>query len=169
MAFALCARDRVRADGPFAPPASFLLLIFLGLILAPITLYLYAAHPSWTWMYLVDPEKVSSIAILPLVVAHLGAVAFGWYLGAKLITKDKVKVAAFLAGSVTLLVLIGVILSWQRLGQYGTYKEYGQGRSLPIMEVKLGYVLVALVVGTFVSAAILAVELLRDSRRVRSR
>ena len=159
----------MRADGPFAPPASFLLLIFLGLILAPVTLYLYAAHPSWTWMYLVDPKKVSSIAILPLVVAHLGAVASGWYLGAKLIVADRAKLAGFLVASGTLVVLIGVLLSWQRLGHYGTFAEYAQGRSLPIMEVKLGYVLVALVLGTFISGTILAVELLRDSRRVRSR
>ena len=141
----------------------------MGFILAPITLYLYAAHPSWTWMYLVNPEKVASIAILPLVVAHVGAVAFGWYLGARLIMANKLKAASIVAGVGTLLVLIGVLLSWQRLGQYGTYTEYGQGRSLPIMEVKLGYVLVTLVVGTLVSATILAVELLRDSRRVRSR
>jgi hypothetical protein len=83
--------------------------------------------------------------------------------------RDKPKLAGFLVGSGALVVLIGVLLSWSRLGHYGTYTEYGQGRALPIMEVKLGFVLVALVVGTFVSAAILAVELLRDSRRVRSR
>jgi hypothetical protein len=159
----------VRADGPFAPPASFLVLLFMGLLLAPVTLYLYAAHPSWTWMYLVNPEKVASIAILPLVVAHVGAVAFGWYLGARFIMADKMKVASIVAAAGLLLVLIGVLLSWHRLGQYGTYTEYEQGRSLPIMEVKLGYVLVTLVVATFVSASVLAIELLRDSRRVRSR
>ncbi len=159
----------MRADGPFAPPASFLVLLFMGIILAPITLYLYAAHPSWTWMYLVNPEKVASIAILPLVVAHIGAVAFGWYLGARFIMANKIKVASIVAGAGAFVVLIGVLLSWQRLGHYGTYTEFGQGRSLPIMDVKLGYVLVTLIAGTFVSATILAVELLRDGRRVRSR
>lgn len=169
MALASCARDRVRADGPFAQPASYLLLMFAGLILAPSTLYLYAAHPSWTWMYLVNPVKVSSIAILPLVVAHVGAVAVGWYVAGRLIIADKQKAAMMAAGVLAAVVLIGVLLSWPRLGYYGTYAEYGQGRALPIMDVKLGYVLVTLVVGTFVSSTILAIELLRDSRRVRSR
>ena len=82
---------------------------------------------------------------------------------------DKQKAASIGASALAGVVLIGVLLSWQRLGHYGTYSEYGQGRSLPIMDVKLGYVLVTLVVGTFVSATILAIELLRDSRRVRSR
>lgn len=143
--------------------------MFMGLILAPMTLYLYAAHPAWTWMYLVNPEKVSSIAVLPLVVAHVGALAFGWYLGARLIMLDKQKAASIVAGTGLLLVVIGILVTWQRLGQYGSFTEYDQGRSLPIMDVKLGYVLVTLVVGTFVSASILAIELLRDSRRVRSR
>ncbi len=169
MAFAVCAKDRVCADGPFAPPASYLLLMFLGLILAPTTLYLYAAHPSWTWMYLVNPQKVASIAILPLVVAHVGAVAFGWYLAARLIIGNQAKLATFLSGAGGLIVLIGVLLSWKRLGHYGTYTEFGDGRSLPIMDVKLGYVLVTLVIGTFAAATFLAVELMRDSRRVRSR
>jgi hypothetical protein len=120
-------------------------------------------------MYLVNPEKVATIAILPLVVAHVGAVAFGWYLGARFIMANKMKVASIVVAAGTFLVLLGVLLMWQRLGNYGTYTEYGQGRSLPIMEVKLGYVLVTLIVGTVVSASILAIELLRDSRRVRSR
>jgi hypothetical protein len=139
------------------------------MILAPITLYLYAAHPSWTWMYLVNPDTVPGFAILPLVVAHLGFVLLGWYLGARLIRAQKLKMAAYIAGSGAFLTLVGVVMTWDRLGRYGTYEEYQQGRALPIMDVKLGYVLVALVVGTLISASFLAIELLRDSRRVRSR
>jgi hypothetical protein len=159
----------VRVDGPFGPPSSFLVFVFLGMILAPITLYLYAAHPSWTWMYLVNPDTVPGFAILPLVVAHLGVVVLGWYLGARLVRADKLNVAAYIAGGGGFLTLVGVVFSWNRLGRYGTFEEYEQGRALPIMEVKLGYVLVALVVGTLISVSFLAVELLRDSRRVRSR
>lgn len=169
MALAICGRDRVRADGPFGPPASFLVLMFLGMILAPITLYLYAAHPSWAWMYIVNPETVPGFAILPLVVAHLAAVVLGWYLGARLIVAQKLKVAIYVAGGGALVTLLGVVLSWDRLGRYGSHAEYQQGRALPIMEVKLGYVLVALVMATIVSASFLAIELLRDGRRVRSR
>lgn len=169
MAFAVCAKDRLRFQGPFAPPASFLVLMFMGFILLPMTVYMYASHPSWTWLYMVDPEDVPGFALLPLVVVHTGAVLAGYYLGARLVIVGKTNVAAYLAGGGALITLIGVILFWGRLGQYGTYVEYEQGRSLDIMDVKLGYVLVAMVIGTIASACFLALELLRDSRRVRTR
>ena len=169
MMLAICARDRLRADGIFAPPASLLVAMFLGIILLPITLYLYLAHPSWTWMYLVDPQRLPGFAVLPLTMAHIAVVVLGWYLGARLILMGKLDLAAYGSAGGGALTLLGVILLWGRLGHYGTYLEYRQGRSLPIMDVKLGYVLVALLVGTLISASFVAVELLRDSRRVRNR
>ena len=159
----------MRADGPLALPASFLVLTFLLVILAPITFYLYAAHASWTWLYMVNPERVPAFAILPLVVGHLAMVALGWYLGAKLIMAGKLNLASYVAGAGVFLTSLGVVLAWERIGHYGSYTEYQQGRALPIMEVKLGYVLVALVMATLISASFVAVELLRDSRRVRCR
>ena len=69
----------------------------------------------------------------------------------------------------TALVCILILPFWNRLGNYGTYVEYMDERALPIMSVKLGYVLVAMGFGAAVAAGIVAVELMRDSRRVRSR
>lgn len=165
----MCARDRLRADGPFAPPASLLLLVFVGLIVVPTTLYLYAAHPAWTWMYMVDPESIPGFAIVPLVVAHSGAILAGWYLGARLIIAQKFKLASYIAGGGVALVLLGTALFWGRLSNYGSYAEYRQGRAIDLMDVKLGYVLVALLLGLVTAASFLAIELVRDSRRVRSR
>ena len=42
-----------------------------AVVLAPITLYLYLAHPGWSWMYLVDPATIPGMAIVPLVVLVL--------------------------------------------------------------------------------------------------
>ena len=66
-------------------------------------------------------------------------------------------------------LLAAVALAWGRIGRYGTYGEFHGGRALPILEVKLGYVLVALVAGVGIAAGYVAMELRRDSRRVRVR
>ncbi|MCP4445907.1 MAG: hypothetical protein GY811_11265 [Myxococcales bacterium] len=169
LAFALCARTRLRADGLFASPAGLILLMFIGMIMMPITCYLYIAHPSWAWMYLVDPNTIPGFAILPLLVAHAAMIAVGWYLGCRLIQANRHSVLRVLVGSGAVLSVLLVILLWSRLGSYGTYREFHDGRALPIMDVKLGYVLVALLLAVLTSAGYVAVELVRDSRRTVSR
>lgn len=169
LAFAVCGRDRIRADGPFAPPAFPVVMIFVGVIVVPFTLYMYAAHPAWTWMYFVDPARVPALAMIPLVVLHGGMVVAGWYVGARLVRAKKTRPALYAAGGGALLVLIMVLPFWERLGYYGTYIEYMDDRAIPLMSVKLGYVLIAAVLGAGVAAALVALELMRDSRRVRTR
>jgi hypothetical protein len=168
VAFALCARERVRADGPFAPPASVMMLSFVGIVLTPITLYLYLAHPAWTWMYLLDPNDVPGLAVVPLLVAHGGAVVIGWYLGARLLIAGKQKAALYTSASIGGCSLLAIALFWGRLGRYGSFEEFQDGRALPIMQVKLGYVMVAVVVAVTIAAGFLGFELTRDGRRVRA-
>lgn len=120
-------------------------------------------------MYLLNPETVPGFAILPLVVLHLSSVVLGWYIGSKLLASKRLMWLVYLATAGLFSTSVGVILAWSRLGFYGTYTEFHDGRALALMEVKLGYVLVALATGTIISSGYLAVELLRDSRRVRSR
>jgi hypothetical protein len=169
IALSLCARDRVRADGPLAAPAIRVLLVFTGMVVVPFTLYLYAIHPSWTWMYLVDPSELSGLVVVPAVCAHGGVLLGGWYLGSKLVRAGKVALAGYLAAGGGLLVLLGTALLWGRLGRYGSYQDYLDERAIPIMQHKLGYVLVVMVVGGLIAASFVAVELVRDSKRVRSR
>ena len=82
LAFALCARERIRVDGPFAPPAFQLVLMHAAGVAAPIALYFYAVHPAWSWMYMIDPGGVSALAILPLMVGHGVLVVGAYYVGA---------------------------------------------------------------------------------------
>jgi hypothetical protein len=161
----------VRAEGPFASPAFPLVASFIGVVLTPITLYLYLAHPAWSWMYLLDPSDIPGFAVISLLFAHGGALIAGWYAGARLIRagkrQEQIATYALAAGALVLLVWLG--LSWGRIGRYGTYGEFHDGRALALTEVKLGYVLVALTVGIAVAAGFVALELMRDSRRVRAR
>ena len=165
----MCARDRLRVDGAFATPAFPLVLIFTGVIVLPVTLYLYLVHTAWSWLYLVDPNDVPGLAIVPVLFAHTAAVIGGWYGGARLLRADRQKIALYLIAGGGLLVLIVTLVAWGRLARYGSYDEFQQGRASTLMAVKLGYVLVPLFLGIAGAALFVATELVRDSRRVRAR
>jgi hypothetical protein len=167
--FALCARDRVRVDGPFATPAFVLVLLFIGVIVAPAALYLHLAHTAWSYLYVLDPDKLPHLAIVPLLALHGGFLVGGWYLGARLVRADRRPVATYLAFGGTLAFLIAMPVLGGRLGSYGSYSDYQAGSTFGLFEVKLGYVLITLIVAVGVSAGFVALELVRDSRRVRAR
>lgn len=140
------------------------------MVLTPVTLYLYLAHPAWSWMYLFDPSDLPGLTVVALL-AHAGMLMAGWFAGARLVRAGKKREQAAryaLAGGV-LVVLVAIGLAWGRVGRYGSFGEYDDGRALELMEVKLGYVLVALVAGVGIAAGFVGLELMRDSRRVRAR
>lgn len=159
----------MRSDGPFVSPAFTLVLIFTGIVVLPTTLYFYVAHEAWTWLYLIDPADVPDLAVVPVLVAHGGFLIGGWYLGARLLRQDKRRVAVGIALGCLVMWLILVLVAWGRLSRYGSYAEFHDGQALGLMSVKLGYVLIPLLLGVGVSAGYIALELLRDSRRVQAR
>jgi hypothetical protein len=159
----------VRADGPFAAPAFPLVAIFVGVVVTPITLYLHLAHPAWSWMYMVDPAEIPALAIVPVLVGHGGMVVAGWYLGAYLLRTDKDRPARGALAGGALVALVATLIAWPRIGTYGTYGDYHAGVAHDLWDVKLGYVLIGLVVGIGAAAGYVGLELVRDSRRVRTR
>ncbi len=169
MVFALCARDRIRVDGPFSTPAFLLVLAFTGIVLLPTTCYLYLVHSAWSWLYLVDPAKVPGLAVVPILVIHGGMLIGGWYLGARLLRADKPSAVSYLAIGCAVLFVVLVAVFHARVGNYGSYEDFRAGRTFGLLEVKLGYVLLTLFMGIGVAAAFVALELVRDSRRVRAR
>ncbi len=136
---------------------------------APATLYLYLAHPAWSWLYLVDPAQVPGLAVVPVLVAHGGIVVLGWYIGARLIRADKTPVGLYSTIGGVLLLAVLVLALHSRLGAYGSYAAYHDGRAAGLLQVKLGYVLMALALAMIVATGYTGLELLRDSRRVRAR
>jgi hypothetical protein len=159
----------VRADGPFAAPAFTLVLTFVGIVLMPAGLYLYLAHPAWTWMYLVDPDDVPVLAVVPMLALHGLAVVGGYYVGGRLLRADRQKALVYaLAGGGALLIALALALRG-RLFSYGSYRDFHRNTALDLMDVKLGYVLIALIPGIVAAAGFVALELFRDSRRVRAR
>lgn len=167
--FGWCARERVRADGPWSQPAISLVLLFLGIIVAPGTLYFYFAHPAWSWLYLFDPSRMPRVAVLTMLIASAGAYLGGYYLAGRLVRAGKeLELRIGLASALAVIALVALLLR-RRLLHYGSYAQYKAGQALPIMEVKLGYVLIAVLAGAGTAAAVVALELVRDGRRAVAR
>lgn len=169
LGFAWAGRERIRADGPFAPPAFLLVLIHVGLVTAPVTLYFYAAHADWAWLYLVDPDNVPGLAIVPLVVIHALVIVGGWYLGAWLIRTDRKRILLYAILGVSVVFLLGFVLALGRLTTATTYAGYLAGASGGLMSVELGWALLVSFAASASAAAYVFIELMRDSRRVRAR
>ena len=169
LGFALAARDRVRADGPFAPPAFTLVLLHAAGVVAPVALYFYAAHPAWSWMYLIDPSSVPGLAVLPLIVGHAVIVIGAFYAGALLLRADRRNVVVYTIAGLGVLALILVLVGRGRLGISTSYSGFQAGRGRELMEVELGWALLVALLASAGSIAYVAFELTRDARRVRSR
>jgi hypothetical protein len=168
--FAWCARDRVRLDGVWAQPSVTLVAIFVVLVRIPVALYLHLAHPHWSWLYLLDGNKIPRLTVVPILAVASGAILGGWYLGARVVrlVKEERYLLGGLAGTGAILLLITFLVRG-RILQYGSYDQFHAGRSLPLGDVKLGYVLISVVVGMIASIALVGFELKRDGRRAASR
>lgn len=142
----------------------------MAIVVWPTTAYLYLAHPDWSWLYLVDPDRVPRLVVVPLVAASAAAVGFGYWGAARMLAlvPDRRALPGALAG-LGALVLLLAFLARARLLHDGSYDEYHAGRALPLFDVKLGYALVAVAVGVIGATAFVAWELLRDGRRAHSR
>jgi hypothetical protein len=142
----------------------------VAILLAPATAYLYLAHPDWAWLYLVDPERVPRLVVVPVVAMSAAAVGAGYWGGARMLAlvADRRALPGALAGVAALVCLLG-FLARGRLLHVGTTGDFHDGRALPLFDVKLGYALIAVVVGLASAAAFVAWELARDGRRAQMR
>jgi hypothetical protein len=167
--FALIARDRLKADGPFASPAFHLVALHAAAVVAPIALYFYAVHPAWAWMYWVDPAKLTAVFVLPLMVGHAALVIGGWYISALLIRKGLQGALIYVAGAIALFLLILIAVSIGRLVTAADYAGYPAHKGVSLLKVQLGWAFLVSLLAMFGSAIYVAIELGRDGRRVRAR
>lgn len=167
--FALIARDRIKADGPFASPAFHLIALHGAAVVAPIALYFYAVHPAWAWMYWVDPDRLAGVFVLPLMVGHAALVIGGWYVSSILIRKGLQGALLYVAGGLALFLLILVAASINRLSTAADFVGYKAHTGVSLFNVQLGWAFVVSLLALFGSAIYVAIELGRDGRRVRAR
>jgi hypothetical protein len=167
--FALIARDRLRADGPFTAPAFQLVALHAAGVVAPVALYFYAVHPAWSWMYWVNPRKLAGVAVLPLMVGHAGLVIGGWYGAGLLLRRGHQGALLYGASAITLTLFVLVVAGIHRLSTATDYLGWQDGQGVSLFAVQLGWAFMVSLLALFGSAIYVAIELGRDGRRVRSR
>lgn len=167
--FALIARERLRAEGPFVAPAFPLVAMHAATVVAPVALYFYAVHPAWSWLYWFEPKKLSGLAVLPLTVGHAVLVLGGWYLGAVLLRRGFVNAVLYIGGSLTLALLVLVVASLKRLATAADYAGFHGGKGTSLFNVQLGWAFVVSLLALAGSAIYVAIELRSDGRRVQAR
>jgi hypothetical protein len=167
--FALIARERIRADGPFATPAFPLVALHAGAIVAPIALYFYAVHPAWSWLYWIDPKNIAGVAVLPLMVGHAALVIAGWYGTALMLRAGLHKAALYTAAALGGVTLVMMIFASRRLMTAADYIGWQAHQGTSLFNVQLGWAFVVSLLALLGSAIYIAIELGRDGRRVRAR
>jgi hypothetical protein len=172
MVFAWCAQGRLRADGIWAQPTISIVAVFIGVIVAPTTLYLNVVYPDWSWLYAIDARSWPALAIIPVLAISAGAVLGGYYGAARLIRSDRGKwVLGGVAGGALFMALI-VILASGRLFIYGSAADFRASprRTIPLSGDKFVLIaLVAVTIGVLASAAYVAWELWKDGKRAAAR
>ena len=128
--FALIARDRIRADGPFAAPAFQLVSLHAAAVVAPVALYFYAVHPAWSWMYWVNPRKLAGVAVLPLMVGHATLVIGGWYGAGMLLRRGHQGALLYGSAAIALTLLVLVVAGIPRLSTATDYPGWRAGQEI---------------------------------------
>jgi hypothetical protein len=155
--FAWCAQGRLRADGIWAQPAITIVGVFTGVIVAPTTLYLNIMFPDWSWLYLVDSDRVPWLAIIPVIAASAGALVASYYACARVIRADRTRYV--LGGLVGGLVFLAVVIT------------IASGRLFPALsdDKFVLIILVTLTIGVLAAAAYVGWELWKDGKRATAR
>lgn len=123
---ALAARADVRVSPKPAlgSRALFAYLLYVSLVVVPISVYFYLFHGDWYLLYAVDTARVPSALVLVGCFAFVAIGAAGFLCGASLVRSQRDQWAGALVG-VTLSMAIGVLpLARHRLSVVGSYAQF---------------------------------------------
>jgi len=126
LAAALAARTDLRVSPkPAAFSRAFVAyLLYVGLVLVPVSVYFYLFHGDWFLLYLVDTGQVPSALALVCCLLQLAIGASGFLAGASLVrTQRDPWLGAAVGGTVAL--AFGILPpARHRLSVVGTYAQY---------------------------------------------
>jgi hypothetical protein len=99
-------------------------MIFVAIVLVPISAYFFVFHGDWFLLYYIDVRRVPSAIALVAFVAEAGVGALGFGLGAALVRsqRDGIAIAALLLAVVASGVI--VVIEPDRLMRVGSYVQY---------------------------------------------
>lgn len=120
-------------------------------------------------MYTVNPSDVPGALLPPLLAVHGATLILGWWIGSRVVKAGKATAGLYVSLGGAVALLVAALVLWGRLGRYGSYEEWSDGRAVGVMDVKLGYVLLVIALGMGAAVVLLVAQLLRDSRRATSK
>lgn len=132
MAAAIAGRSELRVSPrPALLTRSFAAyVVFLALLLIPVSVYFYVFHGDWFLLYLVDVRQVpSAVALVGFVTEGLFGAA-GFAASAALVRSQREAIAGALLGAAMLTGVGVIVVASDRLAVVGSYAQYRGGFGL---------------------------------------
>ena len=168
LVFAWCARVQFTGGARPWGRELFAVLSFAGIIVWPLSLYFFLVYPDWSWLYLVDPDRlprgISVLILIALVVVLLAGYLAGW----ALLRASAEKWLLGAMGGVGAALVLFVVMARRRLLASGSYAEYHTGRALSASESKLAWAIGITLIGFAAAAGMVGFTLNQQGRRFRS-
>ncbi len=141
-------------------------LFYQVVLVTPAVLYLGLVHTAWSWLYLVEPERlpfgIVGLAVVGTAAAEAGGYLVGWT-ALRLRHRRELTISAIALG---IFLLVALVMLRARVGHAGTFTEFALGMAPPLGARKLGWAVViidvGLVAGLILSASFLVQEGERD-------
>ncbi len=168
VAAALASRRELRLSPRPAPLTAgfWALLLYLTLVLVPISLYFYWFHGDWALHYVADAQAIPSAVALVGFVVEVLLGGLGFVAGASLVRAQREAVAGAVLG---LVVAVGaglLHLVRARLTVVGSYAQFHGGFGLtPYARGAMVYETVAMSLFTAMGLAYLLARLAFGARR----
>lgn len=138
LGFCACARAQLRSGAwPWRSDLLSLVLSFALLSVAPVSAYLYLLYPDWSWMYLVEPQRLPPGTGLAVVVLTMLMVPLGYFLGWLLLRVVGDRGLFGLLGASGMGAILLVFALWRRLTVNVRFDDFHQGLLRPIGQGKL--------------------------------
>lgn len=126
MLVALIGRAELRGSplGALRSQPFLSFVLYLGLVIVPVSLYFTIFHGDWYLLYLTDASAWLGVLSLLGVLSELSIGVLGFLLGATFVRSRREPWAGALVGIVTSLAVAAVPLSARRLSVIGTYAQF---------------------------------------------
>ena len=168
MAAAIAGRSELRVSPrPALLTRSFAAyLVFIALLMIPVSVYFYVFHGDWFLLYLVDVRRVPSAVALMGFVCEALVGALGFAAAAALVRSQREVVAVGILIATLLAGVVMLVAALNRLSVVGSYAQYRGGFGLtPYVSGPLLQGTVAMTLLLSIGLAFLLVRLVYGGRR----
>jgi hypothetical protein len=132
MAAAIAGRSELRVSPrPALLTRSFAAyLVFVALVMIPVSVYFYVFHGDWFLLYLIDVRLVPSAAALVGFVCEALIGAAGFATASALVRSQREVLAGVILGATVVAGAVILVLALDRLSVVGSYAQYRGGFGL---------------------------------------